>query len=703
MGGFFEYRDFLLALFPLCFFSSLLPGTEFCVSCVDFMQFLPGLVLSKHLHKDGFDIGAIRRRVEELVAHYQNNEDDPTRPIIRTALVVMLDTVHQVPKTKAATQKSRDQTEEPHMNEARYEELTREGGKGDLFIASGATRHPLKGSEVWRSNNLKMQLFREVTLQVLHATVRRDRVLVMDDGLAFSTDVYRGMREEMLTKSNFLERSPFEQECLVTNLLTHSKMAITRFILWEGGQYRRRPSTGTGEADIKILHYINTKNGARRFLVVNQDTDVIFILLLHLHKMVGDGDDGQDVEIWLDTHSPSNTSGVSKPYRYINIKRLYFSIIDLFKREYPSVPHPVEMFCFLVFTKKTDFIPQFAKCLCVGDADGWNLFSELHSGVEGGFLRFGTTPEKVHRSTEYRWSASLRGLLNYAVTYDWVKHRFLLNHTMLQKFYYLLLQDKVMTVRKKLRLPVPTSSALAFGPLPGAGRSNALEPEELLIYAHDVAERVEAYRSYMAKNETTMFQTLLNFKKLTPAPIEGEPEAKKFKLSESFGKRVATEKPVVEEEYPIEEDSTDEMETEDWSEKTIEKSNNAEPGMERYIRQNVDVLKLFTKHPYTRYYGVPTVTEMRARLYRLEFYMMYCRNGAFHGENMVWMPTQRSRLDDRLTVWGYCERRITDPEERRKALNSSHYVTRYSEENADLFDIYEIVETQEVSHKRYTE
>jgi hypothetical protein len=696
MGGFFEFRDFLLLLFRHCFLTSLPEGTEFCVCLVDLMQFLPGMVLSKTLHQEGFNSEAITRRISQQVTHYQNNEEDPLRPLVRTALVVMLDTVHQVPKTKAATQKDRDQTEDPHMNEERYQELVGQSPPGELFIDSNARRHPLKGSEVWRSVNLKLQLYRLITLQLLHSEVMPGKALIIDDGLAFSTEVYRAMREEMVRENDFSQRSAFEQECLVSHLMTHSHEVITRFILWERGLYRRWPATGTGEADIKILHYINRGNGARRFLVVNQDTDVIFILLLHMQRLLPEGDE-EDVEVWLDTHSPGNTSGVNKPYRYINIKRLYFDIVALFAKEYASVPHPVEMFCFLVFSKRTDFIPPFADSLQVKDGDLWNLFSELHHNVEnpGGYLQFST--KVLVRVTDYRWSSGLRGLLNYAVTYNWVQQRFLLNHALLQKFYYLLLQDKVMTTRRRLRLPTLTISALNFGTMPGPGRADALEPEELLIYAHDVAERVEAYRRYHSQNESTMFQTLLNFKKRDGPPLlEGE---KRYKLSESFGKR---SKPVIgvkeEEEDPIEE-CGEEMDVE----RASTRSSNTEPNMERYVRQNGDVLKLFTKYAYKQFYGMPTVREMRARIYRLELYLNYCRDGWAYGEAMASLPTQRSRLDDRLSVWGYCERRLSHPEERRKALNSSYYVSRYAPENENLFELWEIVETPEVSHKRYTE
>ena len=103
---------------------------------------------------------------------------------------------------------------------------------------------------------------------------------------------------------------------------------LRRYIVWGDGQCRVWPATDSGEADIKVQHYIKRQNGAHRFLVLNQDTDLIFILLLHMHRLVeGEwADSTEQLELWLDTDSPNNKPGVNMPYRYINIVRLYYAI-----------------------------------------------------------------------------------------------------------------------------------------------------------------------------------------------------------------------------------------------------------------------------------------------------------------------------------------------------------------------------------------
>ena len=566
MGGFGDYRDFLLTLFAACFRAALPRGATFCVCLVDLMQFLSGLVMSKKIHAGGFDTAKVTRRMEKVIAHYQNNEEAEDRPRVAAALVLLLDTIHCVPRNKCGKQRARDAGARAHMDEARFDALAAEGRHAEnnyLFIDHNFQRHrfPLEGGEVWRSNNTKLQLYRLVITTALHSRVPERKVLVVDDGPAFSTETYLQLRATMLRAHNYEARSAFAQECLVTNLITHSRDCMTRYMVWGDGQWRRFPATGTGEADIKVQHYISTKNGARRFLVINQDSDLIFILLLHMHRLVEGGgataDEIDALELWLDTHSPAAKAGVSKPYRYIDIKRLYFAIKALFAREFPTVRYPIETFCFLVFSLETDFTRKFAPCLSIGPALLWDLFSEMHSGAAPTYVAFShTRPERgPQRSGERRVDARHYGLLAQAVQYCSVKRLFLLNHRALRQFYYLACQVQVMRVSRELAL-TPARPALHFFGGGGGGppREVAMEPEELLICARDICERLERYRARESAGRQKLIQSLVF---PTPAPLRGggattttttkrgaktkvergDPE-KKFKLSSGWFRRV---------------------------------------------------------------------------------------------------------------------------------------------------------------------
>lgn len=717
MGEFTDARDFMVILFACMgvFFAQLPHGTVYDVEIIDLMQWLAGKVMSKKLHTNGFNTGAILSCIDEAVAHHQNNEEDPARPLIATALVVLLDTVHQVPKSKGATQKSRDSGDaSPHIDEARYNQLRAlypEAAPNIRFIENNHQPHvyPLQGSEVWRSDMTKMQLYTLITCHLLHSYVKPDKVLIIDDGLALSTEEYERLHRRVVEEGNFTERSAFEQDCLVHNHLTS---CLTRYIVYGDGRCREWPSTGTGEADIKVQHYINRSNGAHRFLVVNQDTDLIFILLLHMHRLVEGDQADEPLDLWLDTESPNNKSGVNKPYRYINIVRLYYCIKELFAREFPSVVYPIETFCFLFFTRRTDFVAPFSdgcpnkrghdNCVCIRDQDTWDLFSELHTDPGRDFIRFTKSGTAIERVSQRYWSTELHGIISHAVSYDSVRGHFLFMHRALRRFYYLMFQRKIMTIRHTLRLPVPLSESYDFfGPI----RTDAIDCDELCVYAHDVAERIEAYRRHIAAKETAQLQALAT-KKRPAAESIGEVVAEKKKFKHSSHYRPKVLRPVGDDDNDddCDEDDTPTMEKECVTQvrkQGTRKSNTTEVSMERYVANNGDVLRDFAKFPFKHFHGVLSPEEMLLRLYDIELYMNYCRDGYRMGTWASQMLTERAHQDDSLSVWPYKERVISDPVERARVLNSSYYVKRYNPENENWYDVVEITKSDRVIHTRY--
>jgi len=710
MGGFVEYLAFMMALFPDCFFAHLPPGaTVFDVAIADLMQWLSGQVMNERAHHPHFNLGAVVRRVEQAVAYLQNNEDDPTRPLVLNALVCLLDTVHQVPRSKGATQRARDGSTEPHMNEARYEEIRAlypESEDTDLFFATvhQERRYPFSGNEVWRSQNLKLQLYRLISCHVLSQPVRKDRVLVLDDGLACSEEDWAEWRACIVNEYHYEARSRFEQEVLMaTELQQH---ALRRYMVWGGEEpvHREFPATGTGEADIKVMHYLqaNIARGLRRFLVVNQDKDLIFVLLLQMQRLLREVEEGDELQVWLDTHSPGN-KGDNKPYRYINMVALYKGIVALFAREFPQVRYPVETFCFLAFMRKTDFVQPLCsdcpekrghkECLCITDADAWNLFSELHSPNGAEYIGFGT---KFARLSERRWSQELYGLMNYAVSYDCVSRQFLFQHGALQRFYYLLFQQRLMRLRHQMRLPVPLGDSRDAMGLSGM-RASAIDSQELLIYAHDVAERLEAYRLHQQRGEAKLVQTLLSFKR--PASEEPDvalqPPEKKFKLSSQGGRGKLLSR-TFENADPVLE-----MEQEESKPVVVvpRVNTDADCKLAQYVSQNADRLRPLSRFPYKQYHGMPTPEALLLRLYDVELYMNYLRDGWWKGPQAADELTQRARLDDSLQVWPY-EERLLEGEERTRALNSTHYVQRAGERG---YDLLEVLKSNHVIHRRYCE
>lgn len=632
MGGHEKWRNFLCLLLAQHFRSTLPEDTRFDLLLYDLMALLAPLVMAK-MHEQ-FDSDRVARRCADSVAHYQNREQDPTRPIVTRSVVVMLDTPQWVPKNKAATQRTRDRqphkrsttatSEEEddaeeeeeeeeeetggttHMDEAAYNRLVaqRGGDTESLFIDHGQAPLPgLTGAMVWRSETLKFQLCRLVAMQCMQLPVPDLQTLVFDDGVAISTRRFAEVRRLMIEHQGWAERSAFERECLVHQAMIQQEQYHQRLVLYDDRQFHRFPGSRVGEADIKIQAYLRPYNGAYTTLVVNQDTDVLFVLLLHMRQYL-EGfapEDRERVEVWLDTRSPTSRDPPT-PYRYIDVKRLYLDLVELMRREFPAVQHPLETFCFLVFSLRTDFTRPFAGCLGVGARQVWDTFAELHSAGDG-YLQFSARiGSNITRSQHSRCPNELRGLLAGAVRYDVVQQRFELQQEPIARFYYYLCQHRVMRARQRLHMPALDVKA-------------ALRPHELLLYARELQERLDSYRGHatpLERAEVTpqqMFDTPL----LSTAPS---------------GAALAS-----------------------------------------FVTQNEAALKALTRRPTPPAYGVLSPQQMARRIAQIGWYLKYCRHGwqsVEHAYDCValdamkrprygWKEVSSTELNS-----SYCENRLVD-------------------------------------------
>ena len=638
MGKHHQARNFLCVRFNERFLTHLPPGKDFDATLLDLMMRLAPLAVGQV--RPRFNSSLVARLCAECVAFYQNRECDPSRPTTRT-LVVMMDTPQWVPGNKTTTQRSRDGTDgkeddcedddEPrapqvcsHMDETLYNQLVAERG-GDteaLFLDYGAPLlEGLTGAAVWRSPNLKFQLWRHVTLEVLQLPVPELQTLLVDNGIAVSTRRLREVRALLLRDHGWASRPPFERECLVHQALLDAPYH-QRLLLYDDRQFKRLPPCRVGEADIKIQAYIQPHNGAWTYLVVNQDTDILFVLLLHMRSFLGGFTESElaRVEVWIDTRSPTSKDPPT-PYRYIDVKGLYHDLLAFFASEYPDVQHPIETFCLLVFSLHTDFTRPFPGCLRIGLAQVWDTFSELHSVAPEGYVQFTHklgTPIQRCRTTQY--ASQLRGLLNHAVQYDVIKERFYLQREPLSRFYYYLCQHGVMRARKSLQLP-----ALAV--------KTAIRGQELMLYARELQERLDAY----CAKRGDMVESL---------PMETTAE-QMFDCPMLGGALSAHE-------------------------------------MKSYLVQNEKTLAALTKRPPPPLFGVPTLKQMAARITRIAWYLKYCR----HGFQSVQEHTADcvATLGNGQSVWGWREIETSE-------VNSTYNEARISD---NRLHYYATVETDDV-------
>ena len=553
---------------------------------------------------------------------YSNVENSPIRPIIDKAVVLLIDTPKNTPKCKASTQIARDtvsvhgtaekdgddddndNNEEAEatkdddgtiMTEEVYNALIEEMGinYGDYMIHAEMKKVPARMTPtmVWRSNNLKWQLNSMIVSSLLtNVTVPRGRVLIVDDGVMFGDPyAYPRLRRRIMDEYAFHDRSEYEKEMLVSFLVAHT--LNMRYVLHHDGKYKRMPESGIGEADVKFGNYITReadgeRNPVRRYIVVSQDTDIPFILLAHMRRLVNPetGLIDDDIEVWVDSQTPSDKArGHNRAYRFVNIKRLYYAIIEFFRVEYPCVVNPIETLLFMVNALNTDFTSRLGhKCLGITRRLVWNVFSETHytaaTPIDLGYVLFG---KKKDRSKTLHYSPKARGLLAgdaIRVVYneETNEYRMVLDMARCELFLYLLCQVTPVADMTKLKMLTPVKPSYYYA-----------DADILLIQVADLMRTIVDNRNEQTATQNNSVQTLILGKSfIVPQKNTQQPQTKS-----AIGPAVRFT-------------PTD---------------------THRYYDKTV-MAKLATKE-IPAMYSIPTRAQMKARLCRLDWVLNYIQNG----------------------------------------------------------------------------
>lgn len=565
MGGHDEWLAFLLKIFPHCFTSELEENTHFDTCIVDGTQFLAQIRQNKP--GSSFDAKYLSYDMVSMVYHYMNNENDKSRPIIDKSTVILLDTVSHVTKNKASTQQDRDNTDNNDedddddnnnnnnnnsikelnviLNEETYENLIKELNidYNDLIIHKDML--PCKsicGNTIWRSHNLRWQLNTMViTEMMINVEVPRNKILVIDDGVIFhSREEYKKLRRQMFEDTGFQNKSPYEQEVLVSLLINSSTKLNYRYMIHHDKKMNREESTQMGESDIKICNHIflfdkdGKKHPMRRYLVVSQDSDIIFILLAHMKRLINpetkEIDD--DIGIFVDRQTPTmKRKNISNAHRFVNIKELYYSIIKLFNTEYPTIAYPIETLLFLVNSLNTDYTDRLGdKYLGITRSVVWNVFSELHhrgytSNNEylkdeevTGYIVFDKAGKKksdkltIKRSTVIHYSDKIRNVLGgdaIVCTYceETTEYKIHLDFDKIEQFFYFLCQLKLVDDMKSIQVHSNNTTSNSKAVNSRTKKETAFEikpyyPDHnvLFIYANDILSNIAKFKD--TKNAT---------------------------------------------------------------------------------------------------------------------------------------------------------------------------------------------------------
>ena len=562
-----------------------------------------------------------------------------------------------------------------------------------------------------------------MTEELLRVTPPPGLSLIIDDGVSVDPALYLQRREEMLAHYFFGDRDAYAQECLVANLSRHH--FTERFMVSEKKGVERLAQTGTGEADVKIPRFIMYGNKTSRYLVVSQDTDLIFILLLHMKSLLPFE---ENLEVWLDTQTPSDRkNGGSRVYRYINVKELYNAIVDLFDREYPSIQNPIETFVFLVYALETDFTSDFDPVLRITPELVWNTFSALHTCPEvlqsTGYLLFNGhmydevaavgTKREEHRDREMAKMGVKRsedrvcpypskwvGVLSSAVMYGYNalsdEYNIVLEDVKVQSFLYFLCQFKVLDEltslgytqfdRKKKKANhctyIPTK-------------------DEIFYWTGEIEAKLEAHRLSLlntAREEEDRKRKAIDelvTRATTQKPSFNLVSHKHFKKTPASSSSSSNEISKIIDE--IEEIEEDEVPVPVPVAVVVPLSNSAT------VRKRMNEL---IKKEIPKDYGVPHLHAMLARIYRTQWVMNYHQNG--------WKTTDYATNfaephpgDATLSCHGWKAREIVQDEESvaRGDYNNSYYTSVFVEgiePGVIPFRLYEMVETDLIFNRHHT-
>lgn len=734
MGGFTAYRNHLLNLFPNAFARHIPKETAFCLLIIDVMQFLAGKV--KFSTDDAFYPRSAAHSVKEVIESYiQGDEYRVTKGI-----VALLDTTKNVPTNKARTQQKRGIAEKVAiLDQTLFDRVAAErGDTGDAlnWITQEPWRWPLDGDTIWRSNNLKFHLYRAVTEALLGMNLPKGVKLVIDDGAFVSDQVYRESAKKMIVDYGFEEASAYAQECLVSSLARHH--FTQRFTLKSGQKEPERlDSTHVGEADVKIPRFIVNGNGTSSYLVVSQDTDIIFVLLLHLKTILANKSrkEVENFSLWLDTQTPQDKKmGISRLYRFIDVKCLYYDILELFALEYPDVKQPIETLVFLVYSLETDFTLPFDGALKVGVKTMWNTFSELHTPLKRirshGYLMFndflhdelakGVVAEKNRakqgplRPPKER-SPTLpnecRGMLNNALSYTYCEaldtYDIQLDSAACQRFFYLLCQFRVCQDLVGLGYSAFDKKQKTTK---GAPRKCILTVDELFAWTAEIEAKVVKHQESVVTEDEGLKRKAIE---VLVKPVE-----KKLKTSATTAVpviRLAQNRPAFNIDAIIKEceitttTTTTNHEKDEIEEDVIEEEkkilNVSLPGATNKATKKK--LEELVRSPPPKDYGIPCAEGMLARIYRIAWLMNYHQNG-WKCANYATNFAEPATLDTSLSHHGWKSIEVPQTTEMiaRGDMNNAYFSTAFlpgdPEQEIIPFRVFRSVESDRVFNRDIT-
>lgn len=400
-----EFKKFLYSLFPQCFSSELPHNKEFNIII---KEVLPNIVPKI------FGITpTTNTTINRLCVKFKEDcyEILCNRPGVRR-LILLLDNYNCVPGNKSLTEIKRDKNvsgkgteSKTWLNEEEYLTLRYEKNlrPDDLFIKDEYDNiNKIDGQILWRDGNFRWLLHYALSREFSKMFIPEGKELVIDEGIFYSKDELKKLRESILNEHNMNNKfiTDYEKDCLFSfEIKNYLKIGY----IYPDHKIHLKDSSGIGESDLKILSHINrtitiipdNNNGEDKeiydsFLVITPDSDVLAMLLLHMKSLIDPDELTINNEVFMDTQTSFDKAyNSSRETRFININLLFKSIIEFFKQEYKDVIYPVETMIFLFLSYFSDYNEPVSPYLSVGPARLWNSFSLLHyTNKSKGYVTF---------------------------------------------------------------------------------------------------------------------------------------------------------------------------------------------------------------------------------------------------------------------------------------------------------------------------
>lgn len=240
---------------------------------------------------------------------------------------------------------------------------------------------------LFRSKILQPQFVRMITEGLFHVEIPAGKRLHLDGVYPYTEermwhlacDTLRGFRPGYLA-----EQSEYARLCIA---LQSGAVPAQEVTIFPKEVVHLHDRSFAGEAEASLLRYILPKSVEpeyERILVVSADQDVLYMLLMHMIRLIETGSERIEKEVWIDSHMVGRPDENAMPYRYCNVPVLWRAIHRFFADWMPRVTSPIETLVFLTYFSGSDFTDNPFRGGGVGLVKIWNAFAMLATGRPNG-------------------------------------------------------------------------------------------------------------------------------------------------------------------------------------------------------------------------------------------------------------------------------------------------------------------------------